>query len=282
MRGGALKYKPPETPPDWPDEDGCVSKKVEEITLQVGTLLDRFGPKRGRFVAALQKDVAGNPIPASFSSRSLRTLGETPYFYPIDGRVRDLRKIIYDMIYNPSNDTKNDEYYVLEVMKEFKGKFPCKAASAYKFSGGALQLGLPDSVENLLKGPFPFLRKLDAKETHTLFGGINFPPYVNKTDGNEAAFRPLSKSLYPLMDLYYSKPEVRRVWREKEGLPRDSPLKPEDLAHIKKIHTVVAPRHRSALAPPYVNAEEEFPSIPVHLSFASPGKPVLVKPGVSP
>jgi hypothetical protein len=272
MRGGTLKYKPPETPPDWPDEDGCVTKRVEEVTLQEGTLLDRFGPKRGRFVAVLQKDAEEKPKPASFSSRSLRTLGETPYMYPINGKMRDLRKIIYDMIYTTSNDKTNDEYYVLEVLKEIKGKFPCKAASAYKYLGGALQLGLPDTVENLLKGPDPFLRKLDSKETRELFGGINFPPYISITDGNEAEFRPLSKSLYSLMDLYYSNPDVRKEWRRKEGLPLESPLKPEDLAHIKPMHTVVAPKHRSALDPAYLNAESAATGVAKSLSFASPVK----------
>ena len=244
QRGGTIMYKPPDKIPDWPEESGCKSKRADFVKLEKGTLLDRFGSVFGGFVAVLQKDEKGNPIPASFASRSLRTLGETPYYYKINGKTVDLRKIIYDLIYNPENDKNNDEYYVLEVIDEFEGKFPCKAASAFYYPGGALQLGLPGNVDTLIKDGK--LRKLGPEETKKLFNGIRFPPYIRNTDGNEAAFRPLSESLYTLMDMYYSDPKNRADWRKSVGLDPDTPVKPA--ASIKTVATVIAKPHVGQLS----------------------------------
>jgi len=183
----------------------------KSVVLTPGTYIDRIGPFMGRFVAVVQRDPRNNKaIPASYSSRSLRTLGETPYDYPEGSTTIDLRRVLYEMIYTHDNDPDNTLYYVLKVVKPITGMNPCKAAPAFDYPGGALQLGLPKSVDDLLADGS--LKKLSTNETEALFG-YHFPPYESDIDGNDAAFRPHNSNLNKIMDTYYSTEAEGETWR---------------------------------------------------------------------
>jgi hypothetical protein len=220
LRGGRIKGMklPPDGPPNWPIMDGC--KKITTkgpITLPIDSLLDRIGSTNGRFVAVLQRDIrTENPKPASYSSRSLRTLGETPYMLKIDGKDVDLREIIYKMIYKPENDVDNELYYVLRLKKPITIINPCKAAKAFGYPGGAFQLGLPKTVQELLDDGT--LEKVAPEDMKKIGPGFpRFPPYTDDDDGKPAAFRPWNASLDPFVDLYYSTTAERYNHRKKVG-----------------------------------------------------------------
>ena len=93
----------------------------------------------------------GNPKPSSYAARSLRGLGENEYMYDINGKMVDLRELEYDFLYNNKNDPANKLYYVAEVLIPIYGKTPCKAAPAFDFPGGALQIELEKPFSKLIK-----------------------------------------------------------------------------------------------------------------------------------
>ena len=236
LKGGtreARKYRPPGGVPQWPKLDGCSLLRIEKVELPIGTIVDRIGSQQGKFVGVVQADVdTGYAIAPSYVSRSLRLLGETPYSYPFHDAIPekdkvDLRKVLYEEIYNKDNDPDNDLYYVLKVRKKFYGKNPCKAADAFGYPGGALQFELPDTVENLLKAGF--LEKLTPAATVALLG-MSHPPYekeVDYWDDKDSYFRPYSTSLYPLMKYYYTTEEEREKFRIKRGqIPTPRPRTP--------------------------------------------------------
>jgi hypothetical protein len=158
----------------------------------------------------------------------------------------DLRKALYEEIYNNENDPDNDLYYVLEVREPLAvlksrgplyGKNPCKAAKAFDYPGGALQLELPDTVEKLINDGY--LEKLTPAATVDLLGRSH-PPYEEPTDllpDKEKYFRPYSTSLYTLMDEYYTSKKERNEFRKKLGhAPTPAPTK---LAAVSMMtHTV--------------------------------------------
>jgi len=216
--------------PQWPKLDGCELLRTDRTPLPIGTLIDRIGSTDGKFAAVVQADLTGIAKPASYVSRSLRLLGETPYLYPFDDAIPDkvdLRKVLYEEIYNHENDPDNDLYYVLKVKQKFYGKNPCKAAEAFGYPGGALQLELPDTVTNLLKTGY--LEKLTPAATSALFGRSH-PLYAEDIDyevNKEDYFRPYSPSLYPLMNYYYTTEGQRARFRMSRGeLPTPHPRTP--------------------------------------------------------
>jgi len=241
MRGGAsYTFLPPDGPPNWPRDDGCIVKTVKSIKLLPGTYLDRIGAKTGKFVAAVQKRLDGVGKPASFSSRSLRTLGETPYrARPED---QDFREVMYKIIYNTENDPANRLYYVIKVVEEIVGLFPCIANKAFGYNGGALQLGLTETIAELeRKGK---IRILNPAETLTLFGGINFPPYTDPTDGIKAAFRAYSPSLSALVERYYSTHAEREAYRLSVGstVPTTPAPDPAEGRRLLELMSTVLPK----------------------------------------
>jgi hypothetical protein len=214
---------PPGGPPNWPPSNGCARITLrKKITLPEGMLLDRIGPTEGRFVAVLQRTPSTRQAkPASYSSRSLRSLGETPYMLEIDGKEVDLRKIIYEKIYDEKNDEDNELYYVLRVKKPMTIKNPCKAVKYFGYPGGALQLELPKTVQELLNDGS--LEKIPVRDWNDPIKGMGpgfprFPPYSDPDDGKDAAFRPLEDGLDPLMELYYSTEADRKAYRNDKGM----------------------------------------------------------------
>ena len=103
QKGGAIAILPPIGPPNWPDLEGCEVKSIKTIPIRADTYLDRIGDMKGTFVAVIQRDLKTHAAkPASYSSRCLRTLGETPYPYPLDptkpDEKSDVREKLYEMI----------------------------------------------------------------------------------------------------------------------------------------------------------------------------------------
>jgi hypothetical protein len=219
MRGGATLL-PPDGPPNWPTDDGCTILPKKYIpSLPIDTYLDRIGPTTGRFVAILQKDPATDMAKAaSYASRSLRTLGETAYPTTIGGvDVPDLRELLYKMIYKPENDPNNDLYYVLRVAKPgVRALNPCRAKAVFGYPGGAFQLALNRTIEDLIKDKS--LEKLTPAKTATLLGR-NFPVYRDEHDGNPAAFEPYNPVFNMLLDNSAAAIEARRQWRIRQQLP---------------------------------------------------------------
>jgi len=153
IRGGERRipaYRPPGGMPNWPPEDGCAEKSFTSIVIKPGSYFDRFGEEKGTFVAIMGKNTDGTPLPSSYDARSMRALGETPFIVTINGEKQDVRKYLYEMIYNSENDKDNELYYVLKVIKQITGKFPCRAAPAFNYNGGAYQLELPKSIGELI------------------------------------------------------------------------------------------------------------------------------------
>ena len=219
MRGGATRL-PPDGPPNWPTDDGCTILPKKYIpSLPIDTYLDRIGPTTGRFVAILQKDPkTGRAKAASYASRSLRTLGETAYPTTIGGvDVQDLRELLYEMIYKPENDPNNELYYVLRVAKPgVRALNPCRAKAVFGYPGGAFQVGLSRTIEDLIKNGY--LEKLTPAKTYTLLGR-NFPVYHDENDGNPAAFEPYNPVFNMLLDNSAAAIEARRQWRIGQQLP---------------------------------------------------------------
>lgn len=276
MRGGA-KFLPPDAPPNWPSNDGCTLFGMDYVRLPIGTYLDRIGSIDGRYVAIVEKDPTTNePKAASYISRSLRTLGETSYPTIIGGEdIPDLRKTLYDMIYNPKNDPQNELYYVLKVVKDgVRGKNPCKAKAAFEYPGGALQLGLSRSVSELLK--YGYLKKLTHDETKNLLGGRNFPEYESEYDtpaDHDNAFRPFNTVFNGLMNEFYASEDKRQAWRIQKGLSDSSeaphtgtPLQRKPLTKLGRV-TVQSPMTPTA-KPKRANSQLTTP-IPI-ASFMSP------------
>jgi hypothetical protein len=248
--------------PQWPKLDGCSSLSVKRVELLPDTLLDRIGSPKGTFVGVVQKDLKGNAKAASYVSRSLRLLGETAYPYPFDDSKPekdkvDLRELLYEEIYNKDNDPNNDLYYVLKVREPFDksmgplyGIKPCKAADAFGYPGGALQLELPNTVENLLKDGY--LEKLTPAETVALLGR-NHPPYDTIVDymaDKEHYFRPYSASLYSLMDEYYTSQEERNEFRKGLGQAATPASKAPAAKLNIMTHTKYPSDNGSPLSPP--------------------------------
>jgi hypothetical protein len=139
----------------------------------------------------------------------------------IDGEEVDLRKIIYEKIYDEKNDVDNELYYVLRVKKPMTIKNPCKAVKYFGYPGGALQLELPKTVQELLNDGS--LEKIPVHDWNDPIKGMGpgfprFPPYSDPDDGKDAAFRPLEDGLDPLMNLYYSTEADRKAYRNDKGM----------------------------------------------------------------
>jgi len=236
LKGGkreARKYRPPGGVPEWPKLDGCLLLRIDKVALPIGTILDRIGSQQGKFVAVVQADIdTGVAMAPSYVSRSLRLLGETPYEYPFSDAVPekdkvDLRELLYREIYNNENDPDNNLYYVLKVTRKFYGKNPCKAANAFGYPGGALQMELPDTVENLIKNGS--LEKFTPAATVALLGRSH-PPYKKVEDymaDKDSYFRPYSTALYTVMNSYYTTKEERENFRKSRGqIPTPHPTTP--------------------------------------------------------
>jgi hypothetical protein len=231
--------------------NGCTELSLKgPIILKAGTLLDRIGPTDGRFVAFIQRDIRTElPKPASYASRSLRTLGETPYWAFMYGKKVDLREKIYKMIYTSTNDKENKLYYVLQLEQDLEVTDPCKAAKAFGYPGGALQLGLPSTVQKLIDDGI--LKKLTPVDMKYILGEDfpRFPPYTDPDDGIEAAFRPYNRSLYPIMEQYYSTEEMRAKYRNEQALPPTPAPKAGNATPVKVVPgtAITAPAYPSPL-----------------------------------
>ena len=212
MKGGVVKV--PGAYTEWPSADGCTNIRIKQIRLEKGTYVDRFGsPIGGVYAAFLRKGPDGNPKPFSYESRSLKNIG--PNAYPINlidnllnmlqsepasvilkqtmltlnqlknanssiGNT-DLRKMIFEHVYNHENDRDNTDYAIYQVTEPFNAVYPCKAAPFFEFPGGAYQVAFPDTIEHLLKNGY--LHKLTSNEIFDLIGAY-FPPYSDPTDQN--------------------------------------------------------------------------------------------------
>ena len=150
----------------WPPLGGCAegSKIIENYALQKGDIFDRFGPLSGKYVSpigiAAEKlaraldgaqwaPTVGNTEPTvySYTNRAL------PYAGVSDaGVARDaLRQNLYRRSYE--EDVKSGrqiDYGQFQVLEPVVGN-ACRAGAAFNTSGGALQLELTASVEDLLK-----------------------------------------------------------------------------------------------------------------------------------
>jgi hypothetical protein len=210
LKGGDISLVTPGAIVNWPDVDGCKNIRIEKITLQKGTLIDRFGADNGRYVAFLKKGANGKPSPFSYESRSIKTIA--PNSYPINlieyllntlttnmydhitkQRLRvalniiradtptfgnvELRKMIFDLVYNDKNDTA--DYFIYRVIEPFDAIYPCQAAPFFEFPGGAYQVGLPSTVKYLVENKY--LEKLKPVEVLNLIGS-HFPPFSNPSE----------------------------------------------------------------------------------------------------
>jgi len=250
MQGGAPPILPPGGMPNWPKIDGCKYQSFKGVIIQPGSYLDRFGEETGRFVAIMGADEKGNPRPSSYAERAMRALGETPYMMIIDGRSRDLREILYKMIYTERNDRFNDLYYVLKVMKPFTAEHPCPAAEAFDYKGGAYQLGLSKSIAELIKEGT--LKRLMTEQM--ISGEIDpddgkrfpiFPRFPTYKDVDETfavnKFKPYDSNLL----------EVINYYRKKEGRA-EYPISPSSLGREmpERQITVYPPPKQPRVQPP--------------------------------
>jgi hypothetical protein len=225
---GIPQRKPPSSYITWPKLQGCINQRIEIIKLPKGTLVDRVGDGFGTYCGILEMDGAGNVIPASWQKRSLPYLGQTSYPYNINGKQVDLREELYKMIYNISNDPEQTLYGVYEVISEepIDAKFPCVAEKAFEYIGGAFQLELPESINNLIDAGK--IKKLTLTEISKKLGPTfpTFPPYRYPNDDKPETFQIFDRKLRFLVDLYkLSTPEERDAKRLELGLPPATPIK---------------------------------------------------------
>jgi len=234
--------------------------------------IDRFGNEDGSYVGIprrppTKKGIKPNNIfiPATFSERSLRSLSETELPFNIskylkeqriqikssaDILIPDFRKVIYSMIYNKDNDKTNSLYYILRVLKPITAKLPCKAAPAFEYDGGALQVQLPRTIKELLEGPSPSLQKLSSEEIYTLMGSY-FPPYSGPKI-QDALFEPHDERLINVVRANYPYPKDGNRDRLRDLLGFESDAKIFNLnatAPVETRHTVVATKRHSMFEP---------------------------------
>jgi hypothetical protein len=222
---------PLDGPANWPDLAGCEISRIESVLLEPGMVVDRFGGIKGQYVAIMRRPPTKRGetpstecIPATFKERSLRSLSETKLPFniskylrkigqPIDGPdiiIPDFREEMYLDMYNHTNDPENKLYYILKVLRPIKALAPCKARPWFDYDGGALQLQLPASIEELLDmhqadGGGPYLRKLSSEEIKGLIGDY-FPPYSGEKI-EDAKFEPYDGALINVVKANYPYPK---------------------------------------------------------------------------
>ncbi len=150
----------------WPPLGGCAvgSKIIPNFTLHKDDVFDRFGPLTGKYVSPVgdaaerlarafegvnwvygMKDT--EPTVYSYTNRAL------PYAGVSDAGVEGnaLRQNLYQRTYSENIKTgKQVDYNQFRVRKPVVGN-ACRAGAAFNTSGGALQLELRDSVQDLLR-----------------------------------------------------------------------------------------------------------------------------------
>jgi hypothetical protein len=126
----------------WPQHFGCADQ-VEEISLNPGQFIDRFGCERGFFVSPLERQ------PYSYSERSLPWLGNIVKQYPNNKGALKARGEIFMEEYM-SKPMTDDDYHVYEVIKEINHVEKCKIAPAFNYPGGGIQFKLPQSIETFI------------------------------------------------------------------------------------------------------------------------------------
>jgi hypothetical protein len=250
--------KPPSSYIYWPKLKGCINQRIEIIKLAKGTLIDRVGDGFGTYCGLIEIDNDKNPIPASWQKRSLPYLGQTKYPYVIDGKNIDLREELYKMIYNETNDPEQSLYGVYEVISEdaIEAKFPCVAEKAFDYIGGAFQLELPESINDLIAAGK--IKKLTLTEIRDKLGATfpTFPPYRYPNDDKPETFQLFDRKLRFLVDLYkLSTPEARDAKRAELGLPPATPI--TETANALFFPATV---HPSGIKPPQGRTGSSFPA----------------------
>jgi len=248
---------PPGGPPSWPPEDGCARVSFASIEIPENSFLDRLGDTRGRFVAILEAGTRGEPLPSSYEARAMRALGETPFNVTINGKVIDLRHVLYTMIYNDKNDPDNELYYVLKVLKPFTALRPCPADNAFGYRARAFQLGLPDTIQNLITNGT--LEKLTPERMIEELGTDfpSHPPYFNRATDTNINFVPFDKRLI----------EVINHYKEKAGAV---PLTPPS-----GVRQLMPTRQTTVLPPPRKQEPSYSPAFKI--DFGSPTPKTIVK-----
>lgn len=110
----------------WPLNDGCLHDPIP-LTIQVGSILDRFGGTGGFFMS---------PLGFSYTERSL------PYILSDPTCVN-----YYNEVYNLNNPDEN--YHMYKVQKEFT-VLTCHAAPFFGAPGGAIQYKTSNPIYQLI------------------------------------------------------------------------------------------------------------------------------------
>ena len=156
----------------WPPNEGCELNPVT-VTLQRGDLIDRFGPTSGSYVSPIGNTARriGNllSIPESntknkytYKNRALPYAGVNSAGF----KNNTVRKTLYN---NESKKGANAlGYHQYEILQDIDNCSACKAASAFDTPGGAIQIKLPMSIQELIDNG-------RVKEIAT--ANSNIPPY---------------------------------------------------------------------------------------------------------